>query len=119
MCDSETIRLRSVEPIGTNRFMTTTNTAPETKATYRRIRHAAHYVRYAAEVRDRAGHDLEEWNVIAESRPITAEQRTAAGIPLSAEWHIGYFDTQGRHHWTFTRRAPLSEGTCERCEVRS
>jgi hypothetical protein len=76
--------------------------------TYRRIPHAAHYANGSAAV----GHDLEEWDVTSDAKPL----KSAAGIPADAEWHIGYLDKQGRQHWTFTRVAPITLGPCSRCQ---
>lgn len=71
------------------------------KPVIRRIPHAAHYM-YEHPAK---GHDLIELDVTSEKRP---------AAPLGFDWHSGYVKN-GRQHWVFTKRAPLSSGTCARC----
>ena len=77
---------------------------------YRRIVHAAHYG-YDHPMR---GHDLEEWDIASDL--VQAEARRGTDVPLDAQYHVGYYDADGRHHWTYTRIAPMTGGTCERCK---
>ena len=77
--------------------------------TFKRIPHAAHYG-YAHPAK---GHDLEQWDVTSEARPEVA--RVGSGVPSDAAYLCGYLDKDGRQHWLFVRRAPLSAGPCARC----
>jgi hypothetical protein len=76
---------------------------------YRLIKHAGHYGREEGSGVMR-GHDLEQWDVAAETRPLNP-----AGVPRDAEYHSGYVEG-GVQHWLFTRKAPFSPDECERCE---
>jgi hypothetical protein len=73
-------------------------------AAYSRERHAAH-----TSTTPPTGWDLERWDVTSPTLPTSP----VAG----AEYHCGYVDRDGVQHWIFTRRAPLSDGTCVWCAV--
>lgn len=79
---------------------------------FRRAVHAAHY----GHGHPAKGHDLEEWDVIHPVKPSRALLEDA-GVPFDVEYHSGYIDHEGRQHWLFVRRAPLSPGKCARCDV--
>ena len=95
------------------------NTTLSDSVSFRRIAHAAHYMGterpgYSGPV----GHDIEEWDIVAPTG-LTYDEKIAAGIPGDAAFHVGYFDKAGNHHWTYTRRAPLSESAaCSHCRLR-
>lgn len=69
------------------------------EATIARERHAAH-------TGPGTGWDL-EWIDTTEEQPVDLLR---SGFKL----HSGY-RKYGVQHWMYCRRAPLSEGTCERC----
>lgn len=75
--------------------------------TYRRLRHAAHFI-------GGGGQDLHEYDVAG------SDWRPGFGIkpscvPPVAEYHVGYIAKDGSQHWVFMAPAPMSEGTCDRC----
>jgi hypothetical protein len=80
---------------------------------YRRVQHAAHYG-YSHPAK---GHDLEQWDVVAElARGVRSGHPVApAEVPADAEYHSGY-RRDGVQHWIFVRRAPLT-GSCPHCSV--
>lgn len=87
-------------------------------ASYKRVRHAAHY----AYNHPAGGHDLEHWAVpsLEGERPQDARARAGAEVPRDAEYHSGYRDERGRHHWLFVRVAPFTpDPACERCARRA
>ncbi len=71
--------------------------------TYQVERHAAHDLFTGAPL-----HDLETWTVLGDfgARP---------GDALGAEYHHGFLGRDGKMYSVFTRRAPASQGRCERC----
>jgi hypothetical protein len=83
--------------------------------TYRRIQHAAHY---EAPGQGAKGHDLEQWDALDAGqikRGRSGDPVVPDGVPADAEYHCGYIDRDGRQHWLYTRRSPMT-GTCERCQ---
>lgn len=71
--------------------------------TMTRIRHAAHYGYGMV-----GGHDLEQID-------IKSPRRNTDVLPGGFEYHCGYVAKDGSQHWLYTRRAPLSVGTCAMC----
>lgn len=75
--------------------------------TSHRVRHAAHY----AYGDPRRGHDLEVFDVVTPD--LDAARSVLAHI--GGLKYIGGSVVEGVQSWTFTRTAPMSDGTCERC----
>jgi len=79
--------------------------------TYRLVVHAGH------DLYGNGGHDLEEWDVTGQlaRSARTGDPIPPVAVPCGAAYHSGYVDRAGVQHWIFTRRAPPSAGSCERC----
>lgn len=73
--------------------------------------------RHAAHTGDGTGWDLERIDAVADRREDVRD------IPRGFTYHSGYRgrsgDGVGYQVWIYYRKAPLSPGTCERCEARS
>ncbi len=71
-----------------------------------------YHARHAAHTGPGQGWDLDTWDVVGvEWQP---GQPKPSGVPADAEYHSGHRLSDGQH-WYFTRKAPLSEGTCAAC----
>lgn len=82
--------------------------------THKRIQHAAHY----EGPHPAKGHDLEQWDYLPDgqtTRDRCGDPVRPDGIPSGAEYHCGYLDREGRQHWLFVRRVPLTGPACNRC----
>lgn len=70
---------------------------------FERIQHAAHY--------GNGGHDLDTWTYAQPER-----LPCPASVPRDAQYRSGFL-RNGVQHWIYVRIAPLSDGTCVRCNV--
>lgn len=82
--------------------METTNNS--TLINYRRVPHAAHY-------ENGSGHDLEEWVFKADHLNDIPNE----SVIIGAKYAYGFVDN-GFQHWVFTKIAPFSSVSCERCK---
>lgn len=94
------------------RAIATADPSKSYKVTYRLVKHAAHYG--DATKKNGGGHDLDEWDIAAES----LNQAKALVLLQGAEFHHGYVDKDGAQRWVFSRLAPFSAERCERCPGR-
>lgn len=70
--------------------------------TYSREKHAAH-------TGQGTGWDLERW-IFASPTNVRPQ-----GVPVDAEYHVGFLDAANVQHWVYVRRAPLSTERCPFC----